>query len=84
MEHPRTDSEREGDGDVGGDGMTAEQPQDVYIVSMNGVSIRSVTICDEEIAEKSIRQLQARRGKIKVFRDRRSYLNFLEEQEDRS
>lgn len=71
MEHPRTDSERGGNGDA--------RMNDVYLVATNGTTIKSVTICDDAIADTSARQLRSRGRKVKVFHDRESYLKYLKE-----
>ena len=56
--------------------------EDVYIVVMEGGYAGSVTICDPSIAEHSIRQLRSGGRKVRVFRDRQSYLDFLKRDEE--
>lgn len=51
--------------------------EDVYIIAQSG----SLTICDPSIAEHTIRQLRSGGRKVKVFRDRASFLNY-EKQQD--
>ena len=45
---------------------------DVYIVTQSG----SLTICDWSIAENAIRQLRSGGRTVKVFRDRKSFLEY--------
>lgn len=52
--------------------------EDVYVVTMIGGYVGPVTICDPSIARNTIRQLRNSGRKIKVFRNSREYLNFLE------
>lgn len=56
--------------------------EDVYIVVMQGGFAGSVTICEPSIAERSIRQLRSGGRKVKVFRDRQSYTDFLKRDEE--
>ena len=51
--------------------------EDVYIILQSG----SLTICDPSIAENMIRQLRSGGRKVKVFRDRESFLKYEEEQQ---
>lgn len=52
--------------------------EDVYIVVMEGSYAGPVAICDPANAEHSIRQLRSGGRRVKVFRDRQSYIDFLE------
>ena len=61
--------------------MKNEIENDVYICAMNGYSIKSVSIVEESIADKCIRQLRSRDHNIRVFRDREKYLEFLKSRE---
>lgn len=56
--------------------------EDVYIVVMVGGFAGPVTICDPAIAEHSIRQLRSGGRKVRVFRDRQSYIDFLKRDEE--
>ena len=56
--------------------------EDVYIVVMESGYAGSVTICDPAIAEHSIRQLRSGGRRVKVFRDRQSYTDFLKRNDE--
>lgn len=49
---------------------------DVYIVTQSG----SLSIVDEDIAEHTIRQMRSGGRKVRVFRDRESFLAYEEKQ----
>jgi len=51
---------------------------DVYIIHQSG----SVTIIDEQYAENAIRQARTGGRKVKVFRDRQKYLEYLDEMDN--
>ena len=55
--------------------MTQSNSDDVYVVMQSG----SVTICDESISETVIRQARSGGRKVKVFRNREKYLEYLDE-----
>lgn len=52
--------------------------KDVYIIHQSG----SVTIIDEQYAENAIRQARSGGRRVKVFRDRDKYLEYLKEMDE--
>ena len=51
---------------------------EVYVVVMNGGFAGSATLCDASIAVNTIRQLRSGGRRVRVFRDREMYLDFLD------
>jgi len=52
-----------------------DKNNDVYIIHQSG----SVTIIDEQYADNAIRQARSGGRRVRVFRDRQKYLDYLDE-----